>query len=239
MHWLTPEIQLLLATAATVGVVHTLLGPDHYVPFIALSRQRGWSTRHTLLFTALCGAGHCLGSVALGFVGVAAGLSLAGLTGLEAVRGDVAAWLLLTFGLTLAAFGLRSAARGVEHTHAHVHADGTLHTHAHDHHDAHLHAHADAAPGRSIHWALFIVFLFGPCEALIPMLMYPAAAENVTGLVAVVGVFVVATVGTMTAAVALGSRAVGTLRWRRLERHAGTLTGAAISACAVAMLAGL
>ncbi len=239
MHWLTPDIQLLLVTAATIGIVHTLLGPDHYVPFIALGRHRGWSARHTLIFTVLCGAGHCLGSVVLGLVGVAVGLSLAGLTDVETVRGDVAAWLLLAFGLVFALWGLRTAARGVRHSHAHVHDDGTLHTHTHDHHDGHLHLHADAPRSRGIHWALFIVFLFGPCEALIPMLMYPAAAENVTGLVMVVAVFVVATVGTMTAAVALGLRAVGRVRWRGMERHSATLTGVAICGCAVAMLAGL
>lgn len=34
---------LLLLTALTTGVVHTLLGPDHTVPLIALARDRNWS----------------------------------------------------------------------------------------------------------------------------------------------------------------------------------------------------
>ena len=33
----------LLAAAFGVGVVHTLLGPDHYLPFIMLAKARGWS----------------------------------------------------------------------------------------------------------------------------------------------------------------------------------------------------
>jgi hypothetical protein len=33
-----PESLALCLTAVTVGAVHTLLGPDHYVPFVATSR---------------------------------------------------------------------------------------------------------------------------------------------------------------------------------------------------------
>jgi len=28
------EMSVLLMSAATLGVIHTLLGPDHYLPFI-------------------------------------------------------------------------------------------------------------------------------------------------------------------------------------------------------------
>jgi len=30
----------------------------------------------------------------------------------------------------------------------------------------------------NIHWALFLIFVFGPCEPLIPLIMYPAAKLN-------------------------------------------------------------
>ena len=38
------ELVILALTAATVGVVHTLLGPDHYVPFTGDGADR--SPRH-------------------------------------------------------------------------------------------------------------------------------------------------------------------------------------------------
>ena len=41
------ESTLLLWTAASIGFVHTLLGPDHYLPFVAMSRAGGWSARKT------------------------------------------------------------------------------------------------------------------------------------------------------------------------------------------------
>ncbi|MDB4582328.1 hypothetical protein N9164_04185 [Draconibacterium sp.] len=61
---------ILILTAASLGFVHTVLGPDHYIPFIALSKARNWSLPKTLGVTALCGIGHVLGSIAIGLIGV-------------------------------------------------------------------------------------------------------------------------------------------------------------------------
>ncbi len=33
-----PDIGVLAATAASIGFVHTITGPDHYLPFIAIGR---------------------------------------------------------------------------------------------------------------------------------------------------------------------------------------------------------
>ena len=41
----------LLGTAAVIGLFHTLLGPDHYLPFIAMTKARRWSTARTALVT--------------------------------------------------------------------------------------------------------------------------------------------------------------------------------------------
>ena len=103
------ETGILIATAATIGVVHTLLGPDHYLPFVALARSRSWSLRRTVAVTAVCGVGHVLGSIALGFLGLAFGWALSGLVDFAALRGTVAGWLLLAFGLAYTAWGVRRA----------------------------------------------------------------------------------------------------------------------------------
>ena len=65
------ETALLVATAAGIALLHTLAGPDHYLPFIMMSRARQWPLRRSLLVTFLCGLGHVLSSVVLGAVGVA------------------------------------------------------------------------------------------------------------------------------------------------------------------------
>ena len=37
---MTVDLGLLILTAASIGCIHTLLGPDHYVPFVAMGAAR-------------------------------------------------------------------------------------------------------------------------------------------------------------------------------------------------------
>jgi len=235
----------LLGTAAFVGLVHTLAGPDHYIPFIAMSKVGRWSLRKTLLITLACGVGHVASSVVLGFVGIAAGLALAKLEWFEGRRGDLAAWLLLSFGLVYMAWGIRRAIRNRPHTHPHVHADGTVHKHDHTHHGEHAHPHPAAARGdhtaakAMTPWILFTIFVFGPCEPLIPILMYPALRLNLASVFVVAGVFSLFTIGTMLTLVTAGYAGLTRLSSARLERYSHALAGFALAACGGAMVLGL
>src|ERR1044071_6605449 len=93
------EMQVLIVAAITVACLHTLTGPDHYLPFIALSKSRGWSFRKTLMWTSICGTGHVLSSIVLAAAGAALGWSLSKISWLENIRGGIAGWFLLLFGL--------------------------------------------------------------------------------------------------------------------------------------------
>ena len=231
------DLGLLVLTAASIGFLHTLLGPDHYLPFVAMSAARGWTTRRTLLVTALCGMGHVLGSVVIGTIGIGVGVSLYRLEWLEGARGDTAAWLLTGFGLAYMAWGLKKAWRSRPHTHQHVHGDGTLHRHEHGHEGGHLHPHVDALKGRSITpWALFVIFVLGPCEPLIPVLMYPAFQHSIWGTVAVVMAFGAATLATMLVVVYLAIRGLERLSLASAERYSHALAGAALSFCGLGMV---
>jgi ABC-type nickel/cobalt efflux system permease component RcnA len=134
---MTQEIQALMIAAASIGVLHTLLGPDHYLPFIVMSWARKWSTTRTAVITLLCALGHIGSSVVLGLVGVALGLAVESLTGAESVRGRIAAWLLIAFGLVYLIWGIRRAFRHQPHQHAHSHLDGDAHSHTHSHFGEH------------------------------------------------------------------------------------------------------
>ena len=101
----------LLGAAFGVGVVHTLLGPDHYLPFIMLAKARGWSRLQTVLVTSACGLGHVASSVILGGLGIVFGLAVGRIDDLESGRGPLAAWALVAFGLAYALWGLRHALR--------------------------------------------------------------------------------------------------------------------------------
>jgi len=227
---------MLTLSAAAIAFIHTVLGPDHYLPFIAMAKARGWPMHKTLRITLLCGAGHLGGSVALGLLGIAIGTQLAALEWLEGVRGDFAAWLLVGFGLAYMAWGLRQAWRNRPHTHVHQH-DGIVHSHTHTHRDDHAHVHAKTGQQASITpWIIFVIFVLGPCEPLIPLLMYPAAQESLPGVLLVTGVFGVVTVATMLAAVWLTLRGLQRLRLPALERYAHALAGGAVLACGLAIV---
>lgn len=230
---MSEELAVLLTAAASVGVLHTLLGPDHTVPFIVLARARRWSLRQTLGMTLSCGVGHVLGSVLLGLGGIAAGLSLRNLEAVEAGRGDVAAWLLITGGLVYAAWGLRRVGDGRAGGHRHTHPRAPS---VHGLHRDRPHRHDVTISSTTTGWMLFVVFVLGPCEALIPLLMYPAATLGFTEVALVTLVFLMATVGTMAAVVTLGLVGIGLMPAGLLERYAHALAGVTIAACGMGIV---
>ncbi len=230
------EFGVLALSAASIGLVHTVTGPDHYLPFIVIGKARQWNLSKTLGITALCGLGHVLGSVLLGFLGIGLGLAVGRLNVVEGIRGDLAAWLLISFGLIYSVWGLRKALRQKTHSHAHTHADGTVHHHHHSHLTDHAHPHVSEKNASSITpWALFVIFILGPCEPLIPILMYPAAQSSVAGLVIITGIFSVVTILTMVTMVFLAERGFKMLPMKGLERYAHVLAGLAIMGSGLAI----
>jgi ABC-type nickel/cobalt efflux system permease component RcnA len=231
---MSEEILILSATAASLGFFHTILGPDHYLPFIVMSRARNWSIAKTTLITFLCGAGHILGSVVLGFAGVAFGVAVMRLESLEAFRGNLAAWALIGFGLAYTVWGIRQAVRKRPHSHGHLHDIPEEHIHEHAHTGEHAHVHFK--PKKNITpWILFTIFVLGPCEPLIPILMYPAAKNSVTGLIIVTAVFGGVTILTMMSVVLLASWGISFAPLGKLERYVHAIAGASIFLSGIAI----
>ena len=50
---MSDQILVLAINAASLGFIHTVLGPDHYLPFIVMSKARRWSTLKTGIITSL------------------------------------------------------------------------------------------------------------------------------------------------------------------------------------------
>jgi len=222
------QIMVIAGTAATLGFVHTVLGPDHYLPFIVISRARRWPLVKTLIISFFCGLGHVLSSVVLGFVGIALGIAVFRLERVESLRGGTAAWLLIGFGFAYLIWGLHRAIKNRPHRHIHFHSDGEEHDHAHRHETEHSHLHDEHKKTSLTPWILFTIFVFGPCEPLIPLVMYPAAKHNISGVILVSSVFGLTTISTMLAIIALSSWGMSFLRLGRLERYVHALAGAMI-----------
>jgi len=222
----------LVLSAAAIGLTHTALGPDHYLPFVMLARARGWSVARTATVTAACGVGHVASSVLLGGVGLIVGVSISGLESIEAGRGNLAAWLLVAFGLAYGVWGLRRAAR---------HSRG-LEAHSHGQH-VHLHARGDRPhehdrPGLdgAAFWPLFIVFVLGPCEPLIPLFVLPASRGRWALAALTALVFGLVTVVTMVALTLLAAAGSKRFDFGPLEKWSHSLAGAIIAASGLAIL---
>ncbi|MCD4734741.1 MAG: sulfite exporter TauE/SafE family protein [Bacteroidales bacterium] len=229
------DIILLAVTAASIGFFHTLLGPDHYLPFIFMAKARKWSLVKTTWVTVACGVGHVGSSVLLGGIGIIFGLAVGKLTFFEGVRGDLAAWAFVLFGLVYFLWGVRRAILNKEHKHFHIHKDGTLHDHDHHHAGEHDHTHKkNITP-----WILFTIFVLGPCEPLIPVLMYPASELSVSGMVFISLIFALVTIATMLSIVLLATFGLKVLPMGKLERYSHALAGFIVLLSGIAILAGL
>lgn len=232
---MSEDLLLLLTAAASIGFFHTLLGPDHYLPFIAMSRSGKWSLRKTTFVTLLCGIGHVLSSVVLGFLGVTFGLAVSKLEAFESFRGSLATWALISFGLVYFAWGMRSAMRQKAHEHVHAHEEENNHTHLHYHTDRHMHVHESKSRNMTP-WVLFIIFILGPCEPLIPMLMYPAAKNSLFALSLVTVIFGGITILTMLGIVLISYFGFNIIPSEKMERYTHAIAGAIISICGLSIL---
>ena len=234
---MSPELNILILTAISIGFIHTLIGPDHYLPFIMMSKARGWSIGKTIWITLACGIGHVFSSVVIGALGIGLGLAVGKLEAIEAVRGNLAAWALITFGLVYAAWGLRRAFRNSPHTHTHLFGSLAGVTHKHSHDPEELHEHPEGQKANITPWVLFTVFVLGPCEPLIPILMYPASQHDASGVIAVTAVFGLTTISTMIAIVVVSSYGFKLLPLGKLDRFSHAIAGSTIALSGIAIKA--
>ena len=226
------ETTILLFTAVGIACLHTLAGPDHYLPFIVLARSRNWSAGRTIFWTLLCGCGHVWSSVLLALCGAAIGWSLSKVSYLESIRGGLAGWALLLFGLLYTFWGFIQLKRGRTHKHFEIPEQGPMYVYEHRHGEtvAPLRRHA-VTP-----WVLFIIFVLGPCEPMIPLLYLPAAKSSWYTMAVVVVVYTLCTLFTMLVMVLLGFYGIAFIRTEKLQKYIHVLGGATIFVCGAGMV---
>jgi sulfite exporter TauE/SafE len=252
------NITLLGMAAVTIAFIHTICGPDHYVPFVAMARAGRWTTRKTIWITLLAGIGHVSSSVLLGTIGIALGTVVSRLESIEASRGEAAGWLLTVFGLGYMLWGIYyclNQTKPIPHVHIHP---GLAGPHDHDHDSTGMHpgrhdfvdsglpedstTGKDARaphPVRLTPWILFTIFIFGPCEPLIPLVMYPAAESSWGGVALVTALFSLTTVATMLGVVLALLRGAEAVRFPAFQRYSHAVAGMLMMICGVAINLGL
>ncbi len=226
------EMMVLIMSAITIACLHTVTGPDHYLPFIALSKSRGWSLGKTIWWTIVCGCGHVWSSVLLGLGGAAIGWSLSKLSWLEGIRGGIAGWVMLCFGLVYGIWGLYRAYKNNPHKHFDLEDNGELYVYEHKHGEAVI----PKDRHRVTPWVMFIIFLLGPCEPMIPLLYFPAAKNSWSVMALLIIIYTVCTLATMLAMVLLGYYGTSFLKTEKLERYMHALGGLTIFICGAGMV---
>jgi sulfite exporter TauE/SafE len=168
--------------------------------------------------TFACGVGHVFSSVVIGATGIALGLAVGKLESIESVRGELASYALIAFGTLYGIWGLWRARKG--HGHRHLPGGG----------------HLDDNSARSVtFWTLFIIFVLGPCEPLIPLVMFPAVAHNWHGVLLVTLSFGAVTIGTMCAIVYSAVKGLAVLKTEFLEKYVHALAGGVIAVSGISI----
>lgn len=227
-----PELQMLVVTAISIAFLHTLTGPDHYVPFIALAKTRGWSLARTIGWTLVCGCGHIWSSVLLGLGGAAIGWSVAKINWFESIRGGMAGWALLTFGVIYSIWGIIRAYQNRPHRHFDLQDDGSMYVYQHKHGEmVYPQDRYKVTP-----WVMFVIFVLGPCEPMIPLLYFPAAQQSWGRMLVLIATYTIFTLVTMIGMVLLGYYGIALLNTEKLERYMHALAGITIFICGAGMV---
>lgn len=205
----------LLVTAATVGALHSL-APDHWLPFAALARARGWTAARTARLAFFCAIGHVTVSAILGIVAVVIGRRTVEAFG-ATLQGS-APLLLIAFGFTYMTWALWRLSRGKILHHV-DHLQGVSHDHGHGH--GHQHARG------LTEWGLFFLFCADPCIALIPMIV-AAAAAGWGAVGAVILVYELATIAAILVLVVTAHAGARRLRFAWADRYGDAVAGALI-----------
>lgn len=221
----------LLLSVSGVALAHTLLGPDHYLPFVALAGARGWSRRRAAAVTAACGAAHVAGSLFLGAIALLLGAGVGWIETAAAARAPLAAWALLALGLAYGTWGMRRALRRSGGIAPHRHGDRV---HVHRHGDR-PHDH-DRPDSPATVWALLLVFVLGPCEPLVPLFVLPASRGRWGLALAAAAAFAVVTLATMVAATLTALAGARRLPLGRLERWGHAVAGGIVASSGLAVL---
>jgi len=208
------ETIIIAGSAASIGFVHTLLGPDHYLPLVAMAKTNGWSAPKTASYVAVCGVSHLLGTILIGALVFLLGFAFLNLETLQSIRGDFAGWFLLSFGAIYFAWGINWAIR--------------------ERRMAAKRKNANFA--RCTPFALFLFFILGPCEPLIPLMSLGSESAEVFSSILVVSAFCGATLLTMLVCVMVFYYGVSRFSiFLKFENYMHAATGLIILICGCAI----
>lgn len=206
----------LAITAFGLGAFHTLIGPDHYLPFVAIAQTKKWSTSRTLWVVSICGLGHVLSTIVLGALFILVGVAVEQFIHIEGQRGEYVSWVLLAIGSVYMLWAIVQYIRKKTSSHTHISVE-------------------KSNQKKLTFWILFAVFVFGPCETLAPLL-YQASAISTSSIVLISLFFAISTIGMMLVMTFLLLQGFKFFKIQKLEKYQHIIAGATIALCGAAMI---
>jgi len=228
---------LLFLSSCSTAIIHALI-PDHWLPFVLMSRAERWSERRAAALTGLAGLLHVVVTLFAGaltiLVGSATVESLAQRTGrsLEFFVG----LLLVIFGVSYGLF------RHLREASVHATRDpapGTAGTEVRPIDGEHVHAHGHLLE-RWFHGALtagtlVVVIGISPCALLVPVL-FAASAVGAGALLAAALGFALCTIGTMVGVTLVATRGMRRMELLFFTRYGDLISGALVSAVGLLLM---
>lgn len=214
------SVLLLIAAAATVGFLHSVL-PDHWVPLAVIARTQRWSLSHVARISFLASVGHVLTSLVI--AGIIAAVGLQFRARFETQQGHIVGVILILTGLGFVVWALTG------HGHHHHHSHDHDHDHDHDH-------------GSPLHRFAAIAGPFGAAASPDLTILPVALAASAVGIGAVLGTLVSFTVATLATFVVLTVAATAAgyqVKGEWLEEHGMLITGIVLAAIGVAVYVGM
>jgi len=226
------EFNLIWLTVISISALHTFSGPDHYLPFIVLSRSKKWSLKKTLFWTSLCGLAHVLSSVFLGLLGITLGWTVAKTFNIESIRGGFASWMLFIFGVGYVLYALYNLNKNKIHKHFDTSGEGDIYVFEHQHGQT-------VAPNQRYKitpWVMFFIFASGPSEPMIPLIIYPAIDQPLSEVGILILIYTLTTILTMLAMVLGGFYGANLFNYKGYEKFVDLISGSIILCCGFGMI---
>lgn len=229
---MTGDFILLLFSTVGISLAHTLTGPDHYLPFIALSKSGKWTLPKTLFWTTLCGLAHVGTSLLVGLIGIFLGWTLSQQSNLVMTRGNFASWMLLGFGLIYTLWGLYNIKRNKLHKHFEVNDEADILVY--EHKDGQV-----VYPDQKFKvtpWVMFFIFALGPAEPILPLLFYPSTSHSFLQVLILTVTYTGVTLFAMLLMVLLGYYGLQKFNFPNFEKYISFISGLVILLCGVGMV---
>ncbi|MBO6102170.1 MAG: hypothetical protein J6P03_02825 [Opitutales bacterium] len=213
----------IILSAVYVAFFHTLANPAHYAPFAVLGRARGWSSAKSALVAAFCGTGHLLSFILVAAAGLALNSFKGFLEGFFEAGEKFGFMLFLAAAIAYLVYGIYFAFKKTPSGHCSCCSENR----------------GSKKSERGLVAMMFAFFALGPCDAVLPLVFYPAIDGSLKGVAYVAAAFYSTTIITMGACTLLFHKGAGLCAGRGFFAQRWSHLVAAVAILAAVLIGGL